>query len=53
MLPDGWVITEEGLIPDDPVSPHERIEDFDQKQEDWVRTMVEFAAKKQQRLREI
>lgn len=53
VLPDGWVIPEEGLIPEDPVSPHERIEDFDQEQEDWVRAMVEFAAKKQQKLREI
>ena len=53
VLPDGWVIPEEGLIPEDPVSPHERIEDFDQEQEDWVRAMVELAAKKQHKLREI
>ncbi|KAI1070598.1 hypothetical protein LB507_006674 [Fusarium sp. FIESC RH6] len=62
---DRWVIPEEWVMPDDGVSPDEwgipadwvysdkRIEDFGQEQEDWVRAMVDFASKTQQKLREI
>ncbi|KAJ4116162.1 hypothetical protein NW768_011135 [Fusarium equiseti] len=58
-IPEEWVMPEDGVspeewaIPQDWVSPEEKIEDFDQKKEDWVRAMVDFAAKEQQRLREI
>ncbi|CAG7555159.1 unnamed protein product [Fusarium equiseti] len=59
VIPEDWVIPQEGMspeewmIPQDWVASEERPEGFDQKQEDWVRAMVDFAAKKQQRLREI
>lgn len=58
-VPEEWVIPEEGMspeewgIPQDWVSPEASYGDLSQKQEDWVRAMVNFAAKKQQRLREI
>ncbi|RFN48929.1 hypothetical protein FIE12Z_6776 [Fusarium flagelliforme] len=65
VIPEGWVIPEEWVMPEEGVSPEEwgipqdwtsleaNSEGFSRKQEDWVRAMVDFAAKRQQRLREI